>query len=144
MIVMNPWLRKRIADALHTAAPPAVIAVIALVILVIIVLLRFPPAQYNFYPQCPIHELTHLQCPGCGATRAAAALLRGHLAEAMYLNALVTLLLPFVAVWSIVCYRRVLQRKPVRWLQPPPAVLYAAFTLSAVFTVIRNLPRHSF
>jgi hypothetical protein len=141
MIVMNSSLRKRIADALHTAAPPAVIAVIALVILV---LLRFPPGQYNFYPQCPIHELTHLQCPGCGATRAAAALFRGRLAEAMRLNALVTLLLPFVAGWGIVCYRRVLQRKPIRWPQPSPAVLYAAFTLTAVFTVIRNLPRHSF
>jgi hypothetical protein len=141
MIGMNPTSRKRIADALRTAAPPAVIA---LGILVIVVLLRFPPAQYNFYPQCPIHELTHLQCPGCGATRAVAALLRGHLAEAMRLNALVTLLLPFVAAWGIVCYRRVLQRKPIRWAQPPPAVLYAAFTLAAVFTVIRNLPRHSF
>ena len=126
------------------AAPPAVIALGILVLLVIIVLLRFPPAQYDFYPKCPIHELTHLQCPGCGATRAAAALLRGHLAEAMHLNALVTLLLPFVAVWGIVCYRRVLQRKSVRWPQPPPAVLYSALTLSAVFTVIRNLPHHSF
>lgn len=144
MIVMKPSARKRIANALHVAAPPAVIALGILVLLVIIVLLRFPPAQYDFYPKCPIYKLTHLQCPGCGATRATAALLRGHLAEAMHLNALVTLLLPFVAGWGIVCHRRVLQHKSIRWPQPPPAVLYSALTLAAVFTVIRNLPHHSF
>jgi hypothetical protein len=142
MILINPSLRSRIPnriqDTTRAAAPPALIA------LVVTVLLRFPPAQYNFYPQCPIHDLLQIQCPGCGATRAVAALLRGHLAEAMHLNALVTLLLPFAAVYGILCYRRLLQRKPLRWPQPPPAVIYTAFTLVAVFTVIRNIPLRLF
>ena len=118
--------------------PPAIIA------LATILLLRFPPAQYSFYPRCPIHELLHLQCPGCGATRAVAALLHGHFTEAMNFNALVTLLLPFAAVYGILCYCRLLQRKPLRWPQPPPAVIYAALVVATVFTVIRNLPLHSF
>ena len=132
------WPRSRIADTLRTAAPPAVIA------LAIIILLRFPPDQYSFYPQCPLHEFFHLQCPGCGGTRAVAALLRGHLAQAMQLNALVTLLLPFGAVYGIRIYGRLLQRKAIRWPHRPPAVLYAAFSLAAVFTVVRNLPIHLF
>jgi len=126
--------RSRIQDTWRAAAPPALIA------LVVVVLLRLPPAQYSFYPQCPIHDLLHLQCPGCGATRAVAALLRGHFAEAMHLNALVTLLLPFATAYGILCYRRLLQRKPLRLPQPPPAVIYTAFTLAAVFTIIRNIP----
>jgi Protein of unknown function (DUF2752) len=126
--------RSRMQDTLRAAAPPAVVS------LAIAVLLRFPPAQYSFYPQCPIHQLLHLQCPGCGATRALAALLRGHFAEAMHLNALVTLLLPFAAIYGILCYRRLLQSKPLRWPQPPPAVLYTAFALAAIFTVIRSIP----
>jgi hypothetical protein len=130
--------RGRIADILRAAVPPAIIALAA------IILLRFPPAQYSFYPRCPIHELLHLQCPGCGATRALAALLHGHVTEAMNLNALVTLLLPFAAAYSTLCYCRLLQRKALRWPQPPPTVIYAALALIAVFTVIRNLPLHSF
>jgi Protein of unknown function (DUF2752) len=130
--------RCRIADILRAAVPPVVLALAAML------LLRFPPAEYNFYPGCPIHELLHLQCPGCGATRALAAMLHGHFAEAMNLNALVTLLLPFAAAYGILCYCRLLQRKAFRWPQPPPAILYAGFTLAAVFTLIRNLPPHSF
>jgi hypothetical protein len=130
--------RSRTADILRAAMPPAIIA------LATILLLRFPPAQHNFYPRCPIHELFHLQCPGCGATRALAALLHGHFAEAMNLNAFVTLLLPFAGAYGILCYCRLLQRKPLRWPQPPPTIIYAALTLATLFTIIRNLPPHTF
>jgi Protein of unknown function (DUF2752) len=130
--------RSRIADTVRAAVPPAVIALAATI------LLLFPPAHYSFYPQCPIYEYLHLQCPGCGATRALAALLHGHLAEAIHFNSLVTLLLPFAVTYGVLCYRRFLQRKPLRWPQPPPAAIYAALAIAAVFTVVRNLPRHSF
>jgi hypothetical protein len=130
--------RSRTADTVRAAALPALIALAA------ILLLCFPPAQYSFYPRCPIYELFHLQCPGCGATRAIAAILHGHFIEAMSLNALITLLLPFAAAYGILCYYRLLQRKVLRWPQPPPAVLYAALAAAAVFTLIRNLPLHPF
>ena len=129
--------RRRTADTLRAAVPPAVVALAG------ILLLRFPPAQYSIYPRCPIRDLLHLQCPGCGATRALAAILHGHFAEAMNLNALVTLLLPFAAAYGILSYSRLLQRKALHWPQPLPAVIYGALTLATVFTVIRNLPRHT-
>ena len=132
------WRGSRTADILRVALPPATVA------LVTGLLLGFPPAQYSFYPQCPIYELFHLQCPGCGATRALASLLRGHFTEAINLNALVPLLLPFAAAYGIFFYSRLLRGKAFRWPQPPPAVLYAAFAAAAVFAVIRNLPLHSF
>jgi hypothetical protein len=134
MIATNLTPGSRMQDTFRAAAPPALIA------LAIAILLRFPPAQYSFYPQCPIYDLLHLQCPGCGATRAIGALLRGRFAEAMHLNALVTLLLPFATAYGILCYRRLLQSKPLHWPQPQPAILYTAFALAAVFTVIRNIP----
>jgi hypothetical protein len=135
---MIPVTRGRLVPTLRAGAPPAVIALAASI------LLRFPPAQNSFYPQCPVFEYLHLQCPGCGITRALAALLRGHLAEAMHFNALITVLLPFVAVYGVLCYHRFLQHKAFRWPQPPPAAIYAALALTGVFTVLRNLPRHSF
>jgi Protein of unknown function (DUF2752) len=130
--------RSRIADTLLAALPAAIIA------LATMMLLRFPPAQHAFYPRCPVHELLHLQCPGCGATRAVAALLHGRVTEAMKLNALVTLLLPFAAGYGIFCYCRLLQCKTIRWPQLPPALIYSALIMGAVFTVIRNLPFPSF
>lgn len=127
-------IRSRVADTLRLVAPPAVVG------LAVFALLRFPPEHFNFYPQCPIYELLHLQCPGCGATRALAALLRGQFAEAMHFNALVTLLLPIAAVYGVLCYRRWTQRKPLNWPHPPRIALYAVFALMIVFTAIRNLP----
>jgi hypothetical protein len=134
MISVN---RGRTADRLRAATPPAIL------VLAVTVLLIFPPTQNSFYPQCPIHEYLHLLCPGCGATRALAALLRGHLAEAIHFNALVPLLFPFAIAYSSFCYRRFLQHKPLRWPQPPPAMLYTTFALVGVFTAIRNLPLRS-
>jgi hypothetical protein len=133
MIANNHSLHIRLADTLRAVVPPAIVA------LAVTTLLRFPPTQYGFYPQCPIRELFDLQCPGCGATRAVAALLRGHFIEAMKFNSLITLLLPFAAAYGIVCYIRLVQRKPIRWPQPPRPILYAAFAVAVVFTVIRNL-----
>ena len=104
-----------------------------------VLLLRFPPERYSFYPRCPIYTLFHIQCPGCGATRALAAVLRGDLSEALRLNALVTLALPIIIVWAALSWRRFLLSKPVRWTQPPGFVLYAALAITAVFTIARNL-----
>jgi hypothetical protein len=135
---MTDTTRSRIANILRAAMPPALIALAA------IILLYFPPAQNAFYPQCPIYETFHVQCPGCGATRALAAVLRGNFAEALHFNALVSLLLPFATVYGIVCYRRLLRRKPLRLTQPPHPAIYAAVTITAIFTILRNLPLRSF
>jgi hypothetical protein len=126
-------IHNRIANAIRLAAPPAGLG------FAVCALLRFPPTRYSFYPQCPIHELLHLQCPGCGGTRAIAALLRGQFVQAMHFNALVTLLLPVAAIYGILCYRRFAQRRPLRWPHPPPIAIYAMFGLMVIFTAIRNL-----
>ena len=102
-------------------------------------LLLFPPEQYSFYPRCPINELFHLQCPGCGATRALAALLRGHVVEALRFNALTVMLFPIAAVYSVLSYHSFLQCRKVRWPRPRTATICAAFAVTAAFTIIRNL-----
>jgi Protein of unknown function (DUF2752) len=128
----------RIANFLRAALPPVV------VLLFVGVMLRFPPARYGFYPVCPFHQLLGLQCPGCGGTRALAALLRGNLAEAMRFNALTTLLLPFAFAYGILCYCDFLKRRAIRPLQLPSAAIYSAIAVAIVFTVFRSLPVRSF
>jgi len=103
------------------------------------ILFRFPPAQYGFYPQCPIHALLGIDCPGCGATRALAALLHGHLAEAFHFNALFVLMLPFALVFAAESLRRAFTQSEFRWPQPSPRTMYALCALAAIFTVARNV-----
>ena len=97
-------------------------------------LLRFPPEQYAFlYPQCPIHHYFGILCPGCGTTRALAALLRGHLLKALQLNALTTLGLPILAG------RILFAGPPIRGSQISPKILYSTLAVSLLFTIARNL-----
>jgi len=125
--------RSRVANFLRAAAPPAILTLVA------VTLLRFPPTHFSFYPQCPIYDLFHLQCPGCGATRALAALLRGHIAEALRYNALITLSLPITATYGVILYHRFLEHKSLRLPQLPSTVVYVAFTIATAFAVVRNL-----
>ena len=133
MLTQLPNPRSRISTAVHAAAPIAAIA------LAIAVLFLFPPEHSRFYPRCPIFALFHLQCPGCGATRALAALLHGRLREALHHNALFTIASPFAALWAAHSYSRYLERKPFRWPQPSQPALYAAIAITAGFTIARNL-----
>jgi hypothetical protein len=120
--------RRRIAHALLAAA-----------LLLGAALLLYPPTRFSFYPACPIHQYLGLLCPGCGATRSLAALLRGRVMEAIHLNALFVLLLPIALFGAIESYRRALRPEKFRWPQPPAAALYATLAAAAIFTVARNL-----
>jgi|HubBroStandDraft_6_1064221.scaffolds.fasta_scaffold1858961_1 hypothetical protein len=115
-------------------------AALALALLLCAALLLAPPGRVSFYPFCPIHQYLGILCPGCGATRALAALLHGRLKEALRLNALFVLLLPVALAGALLSYRRALQPETFRWPQPPAAALFATLAAAAIFTVARNLP----
>jgi hypothetical protein len=66
-----------------------------------VILYRFDPAVAQFYPRCVFHEMTGLQCPGCGTTRALHHLLHGDVAGAFRLNAMLFVVVPFGALTAI-------------------------------------------
>jgi|SRR5580704_13520920 hypothetical protein len=126
--------QDRVAATLRAAAPVALLTAGAAV------LLRFPPGDSTFYPQCPIFAALHLECPGCGGTRALASLLHGHVSEALHFNAMITLMLPFALAYGIACYRRLLRDKIFRWPQLPMTAIYTATAAAGLFAILRNLP----
>ena len=91
-----------------------------------ILLFLFDPAAHAFYPPCPLHALTGLDCPTCGGLRAAHLLLHGHLRAAFALNPFLFFALPVAALFLL--------RRPfrVRWLP------WAALALLLAWFVWRN------
>jgi hypothetical protein len=126
-------------------AAPQPLAFFAVVVLVAAalgsgaVLFFFDPAKHGFYPICLFHTLTGLNCPGCGATRAAYQLLHGHLLHALHDNALFVLMLAALAArgaWFAVQKTR---NRPVAFVVSP-VMLWGLLVTVFVFTVLRNLP----
>ncbi len=137
-----------------TAVPPKISAVAtanrlaaailaALAVAGAAVVFFFNPATHAFYPVCQFHRLTGLECPGCGATRAAYALLHGNFSAALRDNALFVLSLGALAArgvwfgWKSFCGRATGEFFPVKFLW----LLLAA---ALAFTVLRNLPGFAF
>ena len=103
------------------------------------VLFFFDPAKHGFYPVCLFHSLTGLNCPGCGATRAAYQLLHGHLLRALHNNALFVLMLAGLAARSAWLVMQKIRNRPAAFVAPPKA-LWAFLVIALVFTTLRNLP----
>ncbi len=124
----EPRARRRTAAVLLGLA-----AVVAIVIAV------FDPNRWGFYPGCPLHDMTGLECAGCGTLRALHALTRARWAEAFRLNPLIAVLAP-VAVILLFNEARVLAGRRA-WSPPVPAGRAAAALLVAlvVYVLARNL-----
>ena len=78
---------------------------------------------------CPFKAWTGLDCPGCGATRAAHQLLNGHV-----------LAVPFVLWWLGAWLVDALGGPTLPGLRPSPAVLRVVIVVLVLFGIARNLP----
>ena len=107
------------------------------------VLFFFNPSTHGFYPVCLFHELTGLNCPGCGGTRAAYQLLHGHLLQrAAGQRAVRSVARGAGGARRVV--RRAKNPQPARRAVFAAKVLWALLVVAVVFTVLRNLPAFSF
>ncbi len=107
----------------------------------------------GFFPGCPLKEMTGLDCPGCGGTRAVHALAHGDLAQALDHNVVLAVVLPVLAVawalWLIHGLRATIARR--RGDDPParPSLLrmprmgqrgwLTVVALLVAFAVVRNI-----
>jgi len=104
----------------------------------------FNPMTAGFFPACPLHALTGLNCPGCGLTRGFRALFDGDILSALHFNALLPVYLfvfiyLFAAMISIALKGRSLSFNIFR-----PNFIWSFFVIALVFGVVRNFPVYPF
>jgi hypothetical protein len=112
---------------------------LASAVLAAVLLAAYPPDRFPFYPGCPIHAWFGVLCPGCGATRALAALIRGNLQEALRENALAVLLLVPGVTFALHCYRRALRDAYFEWPRVPQWAVAGLVGAALGFTMVRNV-----
>lgn len=97
----------------------------------------FDPTRVAIFPPCLFHQLTGLDCPGCGAQRALHQLLHGNLIAAIRLNAMFVFSLPLFAWIGTRFLTRNVRGEPASFNFKWWWVYLAAWI---AFGVLRNLP----
>ena len=134
LTAVSPVVRRR---PRRVVAPVATIAGLAAA--TIALHLRDPHASGS-WGYCPI-SLVGFYCPGCGGLRAVNDLTHGDLIGAVSSNALLILAMPLavfvLARWTLDAWHG---RQRGRTALSSWTVLSVGIALTAVFTVVRNLP----
>lgn len=135
-----PINKLKVALLPRALASAGAFAVVAAVVFV----RQINPTEATFLPQCPLHALTGLNCPGCGATRGMHALLNGDFLGALDYNVLLVAYLPlmiygFLTLLSFAARGRGLPFP--RFLQN---ALFGLLVVMLVFGILRNLPFYPF
>ncbi len=108
--------------------------------LLLVPLFLFDPSRHGFFPRCLFHEVTGLNCPGCGGLRAAHQILHGHLKEAFALNPLLILLAPVLGWFGAAQVWRATTGRELAHPFKHPAWIWALVIIVVVFGIARNLP----
>jgi hypothetical protein len=56
----------------------------------------FSPLESSFFPKCPFHSITGLDCPGCGSQRAIHHLTHLEIKKAFISNPLLIMAIPYI------------------------------------------------
>jgi len=98
-----------------------------------------PNNPSNAYPQCPLKQLTGIDCPGCGGLRATHAMVHGDIAGILDHNVLALLVVPLIA-YALTRWVLGLFDKKLPPFRLPYVARYAVPIGVLVFTIVRNIP----
>lgn len=104
----------------------------------------FNPTIAGFFPVCPLHAVTGLNCPGCGLTRGFHVLFYGDVLGALHFNAFLPVYL-FVGIYFLVSLSLIVVRgRGLSFNIFKPHLLWGFLIVLIIFGIIRNLPFYPF
>ncbi|NDV68071.1 DUF2752 domain-containing protein [Dysgonomonas sp. 25] len=119
---------------------PVILFLLVAVVLVALLYL-FNPATEGFFPQCPFHYFTGLDCPGCGTQRAFHSLLHLEIGQALSYNPLFVFSIPYLLVGFYFEYLGGKERFPrVRRLLFGRKAIILILGIILLYWVLRNMP----
>lgn len=104
----------------------------------------FDPVSTGLFPQCPLHSLTGLNCPGCGLTRGFHALFHGDILTALHFNALLPIYALIFGYLFLGMLLVAVRGRGLSLSKFPSYLLWAFLAFSLLFGIIRNLPFYPF
>lgn len=104
----------------------------------------FNPVTAGFFPVCPLHSMTGLNCPGCGMTRGFHAFFHGDILSALRYNALLPIFLFTFIYFGISMFLVLARGRGLSYRIFRPGLIYTFLILMLVFGVVRNLPFYPF
>lgn len=105
---------------------------------ILLMLFLFNPAHVPIYPICLFHQLTGLNCPGCGSLRAMHQLLHGNISAALHYNALLVSSLPLFGWVGFRLAKEHISGGPALVWRPIWVWLYVIVWIA--FGIVRDLP----
>lgn len=118
----------------------AVLSVTA-VIGVLVLLIVYSKVVFDIGIVCPLNAILHIECPGCGGTRMAVAIMNLDFYQAFRYNPFLFVTLPIwgvIYIWQIITYIR----SNKLWSKLDVCLIGYAVALT-IFGVVRNLPLFS-
>ena len=104
----------------------------------------FNPTTAGFFPVCPLHAMTGLNCPGCGLTRGFHAFLNGDVLGALRFNALLPIFAFIIGYFALSMFLTAVRGRGLSWKFVSPALLYGFLFVAAAFFILRNLSFYPF
>ena len=94
----------------------------------------------GFYIPCFFHEITGLDCPGCGITRCLFYLVNLNIKDAFLVNPLIFLYLPFiVAYYLYYSYLYIYNKKDKILIKIPHFIIYIVLGITILYGILRNI-----
>ena len=100
----------------------------------------FSPEESSLFPQCPVHAVTGLDCPGCGSQRAVHHLLHLQIKEAFSSNPLLIIAIPYILICIYMEYFGGKEKYPyIRQSLYSRTAIYTVLLTIILFWIGRNL-----
>ncbi|EGD53879.1 DUF2752 domain-containing protein [Gordonia neofelifaecis] len=103
-----------------------------------------PTTPGGFLPPCPTRLLLHIDCPGCGSTRALYSLVHGDVPVALGYNALGVVAFVLIAIAFVMYTVGLWRGRRIRSLRHRRLALVIGLAVVTVWFVIRNIPVEPF